>query len=258
MGMSSGSRKSYCIDDGVTASSFGSPGMRMLMLPAVEYTRRSAWSLRANVTTFRRAWYQVSFMARSFMSSNRGRVGLVVLNRRWSSPGNSMTRMVVLTTERLVLREMTGADLDHIAALFGDEEVMRYYPKPMTRDEARSWVEWNQRLYRSQGFGLWAMVLRDTGEFAGDCGLTPQYVDGIKEIEVGYHVRTSLQGNGYATEAAAAARDFARDVLFLSRLIAIINPANVPSQRVAGKIGLRPEKRATVFGSEQIIYAAAI
>ena len=169
-----------------------------------------------------------------------------------------MTRMVVLTTERLVLREMTGADLDHIAALFGDEEVMRYYPKPMTRDESRSWVEWNQRLYRSQGFGLWAMVLRDTGEFAGDCGLTPQYVDGIKEIEVGYHVCTSLQGNGYATEAAAAARDFARDVLFLSRLIAIINPANVPSQRVAGKIGLKPEKRATVFGSEQIIYAAAI
>src|SRR5262247_771933 len=148
-----------------------------------------------------------------------------------------MTRMVVLTTER---------------------QVMRYYPKPMTRDEARSWVEWNQRLYRSQGFGLWAMVLRDTGEFAGDCGLTPQYVDGIKEIEVGYHVRTSLQGHGYATEAAAAARDFARDKLFLSRLIAIINPDNVPSQRVAGKIGLRPEKRATVFGREQIIYAAAI
>src|SRR4249919_3056481 len=113
-----------------------------------------------------------------------------------------MTGMVVLTTERLVLREMTGADLDLIAALFGDEEVMRYYPKPMTRDEARSWVEWNQRLYRSHGFGLWAMVLRDTGEFAGDCGLTPQQVD--------------------------------------------------------GKIGLRPEKRATVFGSEQIIYAAAI
>ena len=75
---------------------------------------------------------------------------------------------------------------------------------------------------------------------------------------MGYHVCPGLQGNGYATEAAAAARDFARDVLFLSRLIAIINPENVPSQRVAGKIGLRPEKWATVFGSEQIIYAAAI
>jgi RimJ/RimL family protein N-acetyltransferase len=169
-----------------------------------------------------------------------------------------MAAMTVLTTERLILREMTGADLDDIAALFGDEEVMRYYPKPMTRDEAQAWVEWNRRLYRSHGFGLWAMVLRDTGEFAGDCGLTPQYVDGIREIEVGYHVRTSLQRQGYATEAAAAARDFARDKLLLSRLIAIINPANVPSQRVAGKIGLKPEKRATVFGTEQIIYAGAI
>jgi len=169
-----------------------------------------------------------------------------------------MAAMTVLTTERLILREMTGADLDHIAALFGDEEVMRYYPKPMTRDEAQAWVEWNRRLYRSHGFGLWAMVLRDTGEFAGDCGLTPQYVDGIREIEVGYHVRTSLQGHGYATEAAAAARDFARDKLLLSRLIAIINPENVRSQRVAEKIGLKPEKRSTVFGAEQIIYAGAI
>src|SRR5262249_2795346 len=144
------------------------------------------------------------------------------------------------------------------AAPFGDEDVMRYYHKPMTRDEANSWIEWNQRLYRSHGFGLWAMVLRDTGEFAGDCGLTPQYVDGIREIEVGYHVRTSLQGNGYATEAAAAARAFAPDKLFLSRLIAIINPDNLPSQRVAGKIGLRPEKHATVFGSDQIIYPPAL
>jgi RimJ/RimL family protein N-acetyltransferase len=169
-----------------------------------------------------------------------------------------MAAMTVLTTERLILREMTGADLDHIAALFGDEDVMRYYPKPMTRDEARAWVEWNLRLYRSHGFGLWAMVLRETGEFAGDCGLTPQYVEGIREIEVGYHVRPGLQGHGYATEAATAARDFARDKLLLSRLIAIINPANVPSQRVAGKIGLQPEKRATVFGTEQIIYAGAI
>ncbi len=169
-----------------------------------------------------------------------------------------MAVMAVMTTQRLILREIADADLDPLAALFGDEEVMRYYPQPMSRSEAQSWIEWNQRLYRSHGFGLWAMVLRDTGEFAGDCGLTPQYVDGIKEIEVGYHVRTCFQGHGYATEAAAAARDFARDRLFLSRLIAIINPANVPSQRVAGKIGLTPEKRTTVFGREQIIYAAAI
>ena len=105
--------------------------------------------------------------------------------------------MAVLVTQRLILREMTAGDLDDLAALLGDEDVMRYYPKPMTRDEAQSWIEWNQRLYRRHGFGLWAMLLRDTGEFAGDCGLTPQHVDGVDEIEVGYHVRGSLQGRAW-------------------------------------------------------------
>ncbi|MBO0774115.1 MAG: GNAT family N-acetyltransferase [Actinobacteria bacterium] len=166
--------------------------------------------------------------------------------------------MPVLTTGRLMLREMTGADLDDMAALLGDEQVMRYYPRPKTRDEARAWIEWNQRLYREHGFGLWAVLLRETGEFAGDCGLTPQHVDGADEVEVGYHIRARLQGNGYATEAAAAARDYARDVLSLHRLIAIINPANVPSQRVAAKIGLAPEKHATVFGGEHVIYAGRL
>ena len=166
--------------------------------------------------------------------------------------------MPVLTTGRLMLREMTGADLDDMAALLGDEQVMRYYPRPKTRDEARAWIEWNQRLYTEHGFGLWAVLLRETGKFAGDCGLTLQHVDGADEVEVGYHIRAGLQGNGYATEAAAAARDHARDVLGLHRLIAIINPANVPSQRVAAKIGLAPEKHATVFGAEQVIYAGRL
>jgi RimJ/RimL family protein N-acetyltransferase len=156
------------------------------------------------------------------------------------------------------MREMTGADLDDLAALLGDPEVMRFYPRPRTRAEAQDWIDWNLRLYRDYGFGLWVMVLRDTGEFAGDCGLTLQQVDGAEEIEVGYHVRASLQGNGYATEAAAAARDFARDSLGLRRLIAIIDPANRPSQRVAAKIGLAPEKLATVFGTRHVIYAGSI
>ncbi len=166
--------------------------------------------------------------------------------------------MAILTTPRLFLREMTAADLDDMAALLGDEEVMRHYPRPKTREEAQAWIDWNQRLYRDHGFGLWVMVLRAAGEFAGDCGLTPQRVDGTDELEVGYHVRASLQGNGYATEAAAACRDFARDTLGLHRLIAIINPANIPSQKVAEKIGLRREKHAHVFGGEAVIYAGGI
>ncbi|HEY7828055.1 MAG TPA: GNAT family protein, partial [Candidatus Limnocylindrales bacterium] len=78
-----------------------------------------------------------------------------------------------------------------------------------------------------------------------DCGLTPQQVDGTTEIEVGYHVRAALQRRGFATEAAAAARAYARDVLGLDRLVALIHPDNVASQRVAEKIGLRLERETT-------------
>jgi RimJ/RimL family protein N-acetyltransferase len=169
-----------------------------------------------------------------------------------------IARVVTLTTQRLILREMTDADLDDMAALLGDEEVMRYYPRPKTREEAQGWIDWNRGLYSEQGFGLWLMTLAETGEFVGDCGLTVQHVDEVAEIEVGYLVRAELQGNGYATEAAAAARDFARDNLGLHRLIAIINPANTPSQRVAAKIGLQPEKHSTVHGRECVIFAGSL
>jgi RimJ/RimL family protein N-acetyltransferase len=169
-----------------------------------------------------------------------------------------MAKMTVLTTQRLILREMSSVDLDDFAALLGDEDVMRYYPRPKTRSEAQRWIDWNQGLYRDHGFGLWAIILRSTGEFIGDCGLTLQRVDDAEEIEVGYHVRASLQGNGYATEAASAARDFARDRLDLHRLIAIINPANQPSQGVARKIGLKPEKHSTVHGRKCVIYAGEL
>lgn len=154
---------------------------------------------------------------------------------------------------------MTAGDLDDMAALLGDPEVMRYYPRPKNRDEARAWIDWNQRLYRQQGFGLWLLTLRATGEFVGDCGLTPQRVEGTTDIEVGYHICAALQGLGYATEAAAASRDHARDVLGVKRLIAIINPENVPSQRVAEKIGLAYERDAISRSGELVrIYATPL
>jgi RimJ/RimL family protein N-acetyltransferase len=145
-------------------------------------------------------------------------------------------------TPRLTFREMTPDDLDNMAALLGDPQVMRYYPQPKSRQEALAWIAWNQRLYREHGFGLWLLTLRATEEFVGDCGLTPQQVDGVTELEVGYHIRAALQGRGLATEAAAACRDHARDVLGVDRLIAIIGLGNRPSQRVAEKLGLALER----------------
>ncbi|MGW0845468.1 GNAT family N-acetyltransferase [Streptomyces sp. NPDC002787] len=147
-------------------------------------------------------------------------------------------------TPQLAFRQMTGDDLDDMAALLGDPDVMRHYPRPLTREEASAWIDWNRRLYREEGHGLWLVTLRATGEFVGDCGLTPQEIEGVTDLEVGYRVGAGLQGRGYATEAAAACRDHARDVLGAKRLIAIIRPDNRPSQRVAEKIGLPFERAA--------------
>jgi RimJ/RimL family protein N-acetyltransferase/transposase len=141
--------------------------------------------------------------------------------------------------------------------IVNERHLRRVLTEYLRRREARGWIARNQGRYRDLGFGLWAINRSGSGEFVGDCGLTLQPVDGVEELEVGYHVRASMQGQGYATEAARAARDFARDQLGAKRLITIIHPLNVPSRRVAEKIGLPVEKRSTApKGAEAVIYAS--
>ncbi|HMH58912.1 MAG TPA: GNAT family N-acetyltransferase [Galbitalea sp.] len=139
-------------------------------------------------------------------------------------------------TRRLHFREMTDDDLDDMAAMLGDPEVMTFYVSPKSRSETQGWIDWNKKNYAEFGFGLWIVETLD-GKFVGDCGLTWQQVDGVRMLEVGYHIRRDLQGYGYATEAASACREYAAQLGQL-RLVAIIHPENVPSQRVAEKIGL--------------------
>src|SRR5207249_5175778 len=83
----------------------------------------------------------------------------------------------VLTTERLVLRELTPEDAGPLHDVLGDPETMRFYPHPYGPDEVAAWIEWSRRSYERNGFGLWALVLKETGELVGDCGLTVQDVD---------------------------------------------------------------------------------
>ncbi|MGR0158620.1 GNAT family N-acetyltransferase [Paenarthrobacter nitroguajacolicus] len=141
-------------------------------------------------------------------------------------------------TNRLRFREMTLADLEQMSSMLGDPSVMTYYPAPKSRAETVAWIEWNRANYARDGFGLWIVETHDS-EFVGDCGLTWQEVNGRAELEVGYHVRRDLQGRGYATEAALACVEIARDVLRMPRLVAIIHPDNAASRRVAERVGMR-------------------
>ena len=125
-----------------------------------------------------------------------------------------------------------------MSTLLGDPAVMSYYPAPKSRDEAAQWIVWNQANYAEYGYGLW-IVETHAGECLGDCGLTWQEVNGRSELEVGYHFRADVQGRGYATEAAGACKNFARDELHVPLLVAIIHPENASSRRVAEKIGMQ-------------------
>ncbi len=146
--------------------------------------------------------------------------------------------MTIFQTPRLTLREFEPEDTDALAKVLSDSETMRYYPAPYDRVGVTDWIERNRVRYEKDGFGLWAMLLNSTAELIGDCGLVRQSVDGVDEIEIGYHVRRDHWGRGYAPEAARACRDYGFSRLEADRLISLIRPENRPSCRVAEKIGM--------------------
>ena len=113
-----------------------------------------------------------------------------------------------LETERLVLRELTSLDFDALYAVLGDSDIMQHYPYTFDETRVRRWIQKNQERYHVFGFGLWAVVLKETGELIGDCGLTMQNVDGVILPEIGYHIAKAHQRRGYAREAARACRDW--------------------------------------------------
>jgi RimJ/RimL family protein N-acetyltransferase len=157
-------------------------------------------------------------------------------------------------TDRLRFRELTPDDLDDLAAVLGAPDPARPGHRTRSREDTERWIAWNQENYRTYGFGLWAVETHD-GRFVGDCGLTMQDLEGDLHLEVGYHVALDLRGRGIATEAAAAVRQVATDA-GEAHLVAIIRPANVPSQRVAEKIGLRLERRTVKGGGDVLVFGS--
>ncbi|HZZ73359.1 MAG TPA: GNAT family N-acetyltransferase [Pirellulales bacterium] len=163
---------------------------------------------------------------------------------------------VCLQTERLILREMSLDDLDFVAAMLADPEVMRFYPKCYSRDEAAVWIERQQNRYAKHGHGLWLAVERDSQQPIGQVGLVIQRLEGIEEREVGYLVHRPFWRRGFALEGARACRDFAFDRLDRQRVLALIRPENVPSRGVASKLGMRPLPHSIVHsGFEHLVYA---
>jgi RimJ/RimL family protein N-acetyltransferase len=161
---------------------------------------------------------------------------------------------IILETPRLVLREMTPGDLDFLADLLGDPQVMRFYPQDYARADAEAWLGRALDRYARHGHAHWLVLDRAAGHPVGQVGLVRQTVEGVDEDEIGYLIHRPFWRHGYASEAACAVRDHAFGPLGRDHVISLIRPINHPSRGVARKMGMKPIRLTLFGGLEHLVY----
>ena len=158
--------------------------------------------------------------------------------------------MIILQTERLTLRQFQLSDEREMRVVFGDAEVMRFGDGVQNDKWIRNWLgECIEDYYGKRGYGPWCVMEANSQQVIGYCGLFffPD-INGQPQIEIGYRLARPSWGQGYATEAVLAVRDYAFDNLGLKRLIAMVDPHNVRSLRVVEKAGMTYEQQVMFDG----------
>ena len=147
---------------------------------------------------------------------------------------------IILETPRLILRHLVLDDLDALFALYSDPEIRKYFPDGVkSHEDTREELEWYLNGHPEHPkIGLWATVHKETGKFIGRCGLLPWEIDSRLEIEVAYLLDKKFWHQGLATEAAKGILAYAFDNLSLKRVICLMHPDNIASQRVAQRVGM--------------------
>ena len=151
--------------------------------------------------------------------------------------------MKILETERLILRQLTTDDSKFILELLNDPSFIRNIGDRNVRtiEDACSYIlNGPVASYTKNGFGLYVVLIKETNESIGMCGLIKR--DGLEDVDIGYALLPRYWSKGYAVEAARATMAYGRDVIGLRRLVAVVDPANEASIRVLEKLGLRYEK----------------
>lgn len=152
---------------------------------------------------------------------------------------------MILETPRLKLRELTPADLPALREILQDPTTMTAYEGAFDEAQVQDWLDRMLARYRTDGYGLWAVILKPSGQLIGQCGLTNQEILGETVVEVGYLFNRAFWHHGYATEAAGASRDHAFNVLGTERVYAQIRDTNLASMNVAIRLGMTVRGRFT-------------
>jgi len=150
--------------------------------------------------------------------------------------------MYLIESEKLGLRNLERDDHKHLFGILSDQETMKYYPKPYTQMETEDCINRSIKSYTENRFGLWAIILKKGQHFIGQCGILNQNIDGENVPEIGYHIHKNYWNLGFATEAAKKCMEYGFIVLGLKEIFIHTYVKNIPSMRVAEKIGMKKRK----------------
>ncbi|MBE6072728.1 MAG: GNAT family N-acetyltransferase [Clostridium butyricum] len=148
---------------------------------------------------------------------------------------------MILETKRLILREMEQSDFNDLAEMLQNPEVMYAYEHDFSDEDVQVWLERQKMRYEKYGFGLWAMILKSTGDMIGQAGLTMQPYKGKEVLEIGYLLKQKFWHCGYAREAAMGCKKYAFENLNKEKVHSVIKMDNAASIRVAESIGMIKE-----------------
>jgi RimJ/RimL family protein N-acetyltransferase len=149
-------------------------------------------------------------------------------------------RFDTLRTDRLVLRRWQDSDREPFAELNADAETMQFFPSTLSREESDALIDRIEGRFETQGFGLWALEIAESGQFIGFTGLNPlpDDVPGAGGMEVGWRLARAAWHRGYATEAARAALDVWFGKGKMTEIYSMTSVLNEPSQAVMRRLGL--------------------
>jgi RimJ/RimL family protein N-acetyltransferase len=145
---------------------------------------------------------------------------------------------LILETARLNLREIQQTDYSDLAEILQDDETMLAYEGAFTNEEVQQWLDRQRERYTDDGFGLWAVILKETNKMIGQCGLSMQDANGKQVLEIGYLLNRAYWHKGYASEAAIACKEYAFTKLNADEVFSIIRDTNTASQNVALRNGM--------------------
>lgn len=163
--------------------------------------------------------------------------------------------MIIIETERTLIREFEISDLDKLSEIYSDINVMRFIATGIVLNKEQTsklLVHWINEYYKKFGYGIWAVVSKESAELIGQCGFNN--LPGGIGVEIAYLLSENNWNKGLATEISFATLNYGFDILGFKKIYALCYPKNIASINVLNKIGMIPEGHKTFYGVDFLFY----